>query len=174
MPAVAESSQGRAWIGVCNYCAKFVLAVPTGPPYYDPVIYPTPQPEPTDERVYDVSRHALDEARRCFTVEAYNACAAMARRAIQAAVLQKGAPDRRLVEQIDLLADQGLITRDLAAWAHEVRFIGNDGAHPPDNATEEEAKDAMDLAEQFLTVLYVAPAIAEARRKAREQAKAKK
>ena len=91
-----------------------------------------------------------------------------ARRAIQATVAERRAPEGNLLSQIDWLAAQGVITKDIATWAHEVPFVGNDGAHPPGKATESDAKDAVELAEQFLAVVYVSPAIAEARKRARE------
>jgi hypothetical protein len=46
-----------------------------------------------------------------------------------------------------------------------VRWVGNDAAHPNDqNVTKEDAEDSLKLAEQFLHILFVTPAIAKARR----------
>lgn len=134
-------------------------------------VIPTPVPSPTDEHIEENARLALEEAKVCFAAGAINACATMARRAIQAAIIDKGATKNRLIDQIDELAAKGLITQDLAAWAHEVRYAGNDGAHPKDRVTKEEAEDILELAEQFLTVLYVTPALAKERRKKREAKK---
>jgi hypothetical protein len=94
----------------------------------------------------------------------------MARRAIQAACLLKGASEKKpLFEQIDELARDGKITQDLRQWAHEVRYLGNDGAHPAsdpaqDAVTSDDAQDALELAEEFLGALFVTPAIAAERR----------
>ena len=44
-----------------------------------------------------------------------------------------------------------------------VRWVGNDAAHPGgDPVTAEDADAILKLAEQFLYVVYVAPAIAKA------------
>lgn len=70
-----------------------------------------------------------------------------------------------LQEQITELSDNGLITRDLKEWADVVRWIGNDAAHPgSDIVTAEDADAILKLAEQFLHVVYVAPAIAKSLR----------
>lgn len=51
-----------------------------------------------------------------------------------------------------------------------VRWIGNDAAHPnKDKVEREDAEDILSLAEQFLQVLYVAPAIAQTRRAIRKK-----
>ena len=43
-----------------------------------------------------------------------------------------------------------------------MRWVGNDAAHPDKQAvTKEDAEDILHLAEQFLNVIYVAPAIAK-------------
>lgn len=54
----------------------------------------------------------------------------MARRAIQNACLIKGAKDDKLHNQIGRLFNNGIITKDLRDFAHTVRLVGNDAAHP--------------------------------------------
>jgi len=69
------------------------------------------------------------------------------------------------VDQIEELANEGVITSELKEWAHVVRWVGNDAAHPDSlEVTEEDAEDILKLAEQFLHVLYVTPAIARERK----------
>lgn len=99
----------------------------------------------------------------------------MARRAMPNVALDKGAPTTReivkegktktvsmhLVQQIDWLFDEGIITKDLRDWAHAVRGIGNGGAHPADaededDMSKEDAQDAIELAKAFCAPLYVA------------------
>lgn len=85
----------------------------------------------------------------------------MARRAMQVAAMDKGASGDKLVSQIHDLQTVGKITTDLKDWADAVRWVGNDAAHPNGvQVTKDDAKDVLQLAEQFLHVLYVAPALA--------------
>lgn len=132
------------------------------------IIYPNPTPSPTDPLVPKELATDLDEAKRCFSVEAYRACATLARRCIQQACMMKGAKTGDLVAQIKELTSLAIITKDVEEWATVVRWVGNDAAHPgKDLVTKEDAEDVLKLAEQFLHVIFVTPAIAKARRAAR-------
>lgn len=149
------------WIGVCNACHQPVLVLNDGD-----VVYPTPLPKPTEKDIPELIRSDLDEAKACFSAGAYRAAAVMARRAMQVAALDKGATKDKLVAQITELQQSGKITTDLKDWADAVRWVGNDAAHPNGvQVTKDDADDVMQLAEQFLHVLYVAPALAAGIRK---------
>lgn len=146
----------RWWIGVCNFCQNPVLVLGSAQ-----VVYPQPLPEPTHADVPPRMRADLDEAKMCFSVSAWRAAAVMARRAMQSAAIEKGASKGRLVEQIDELQAKGQITSDLREWADAVRWVGNDAAHPDGQPVgREDAEEVLRLAEQFLHVLYVTPALA--------------
>ena len=101
----------------------------------------------------------------------------MSRRSLQSICLEKGAKEKDTLEiQIDWLFSQRVLTKDLQQWAHEVRYVGNNAAHPSKpsedkSVVREDAQDILDLLEQFAQVLYVAPAIAGERKKAREEKK---
>lgn len=144
------------WMGVCNACDMPVLVHNKGDH-----VYPSPLPKPTEQDIPQNIRSDLDEAKICFSSGAYRAAAVMARRAMQVAATDKGATSDKLVSQIHELRQKGKITEDLKEWADAVRWVGNDAAHPNGNAvTEDDAEDVLHLAEQFLHVLYVAPALA--------------
>jgi hypothetical protein len=156
-----RSSESHWWIGICNNCKDPVLIHNIGD-----TIYPHPLPSPTDVRIPEKIRHDLDEAKMCFSVDAYRACAVMARRVMQVTCIDKGSKKEKLVDQLSELATGGKITTDLKEWADVVRWVGNDAAHPgSDEVTKEDSEDILKLAEQFLNVIYVAPAIAQERRK---------
>lgn len=153
------------WIGICNNCQNPVLAKNDGEE-----IYPRPFPTPTDSRIPEPMRQDLIEAKFCFSIDAYRACAVMSRRTIQNACVDKGASKKELVQQINELQANGVITKDLREWADVVRWVGNDAAHPNKDTVEiDDAEDILSLAEQFLQVLYVAPSIAQTRRTIRKK-----
>jgi hypothetical protein len=80
---------------------------------------------------------------------------------MQVAAIDKGATADKLVQQIEQLHTNGKITAEIKDWAHAVRWVGNDAAHPGGLAMkEDEVSDVLHLAEQFLHVLYVSPALA--------------
>ena len=150
------------WIGICNACHQPSLVKEAGQ-----IIYPTPLPSPTDPNIPEELASDLNEAKKCFSIESYRASAVMSRRCIQTACILKGAANGNLIAQIEELTSKGVITHEIEEWATVVRWVGNDAAHPnKDTVEKEDAKDALDLAEQFLHVIFVAPAIAKIRRAA--------
>lgn len=162
--AIWEKRPGcRWWIGICNACQNPSLVLNQGD-----CIYPQPLPSPTDPNIPKDLASDLDEAKMCFAVNCYRACAVMGRRCIENACMAKGATSKNLVAQIQELTQDGIITKDIEEWATVVRWVGNDAAHPgKDPVTKEDAEDCLRLAEQFLHVIFVTPAIAKARRTAR-------
>jgi hypothetical protein len=124
--------------------------------------------KPNDDVAKEIPSHiAADfkEALRCRFVEAHNATAEMCRRAVQASCHQLGAPDDKLVKQIDWLAQQGTITNPLKEMAHRVRLGGNLGAHPPEDPNDPEEivigpeySDAViEFTRDFFQHVYVMP-----------------
>lgn len=162
--AIWDTKEGyQWWIGICNGCQQPVLVLNRGDR-----IYPKPLPSPTDPHVPENLASDLNEAKMCFAVNCYRACAAMARRCIQNACMAKGTKSNDLVAQIQELKQAGIITKDIEEWATVVRWVGNDAAHPgEDPVTKKDAEDCLKLAEQFLHVIFVTPAIAKALRTAR-------
>ena len=155
-----KNVKDKWWIGVCNCCGDPVLILNEGE-----LIYPNPLPTPTDARIPEKIRVDLEEAKICMNASAFRAAAVIARRAIQHACMDKGATQRNLVDQINALATNGVLTNDLKEWANVVRWVGNDAAHPSNDKVErDDAEDILNLCEQLLNVLYVAPAIAQANR----------
>jgi HEPN domain-containing protein len=151
------------WIGICNGCSEPCLILNNGD-----IVYPSPLPKPTSKLIPSFLKEDLDESKKCFSNGCYRASAVMARRVIQSACKDKGAKENDLVKQIQELTQAGIITKDIEEWAHVVRWIGNDAAHVnKDPVTKEDADDCLQLAEQFLHVVYVTPAIAKAQRTAR-------
>jgi len=157
----------KFYIGITNCCHDAVLvAVKKN----KTIIYPSPMPEPTDKHIPDNIASDLDEAKICFVNECFRGCAVMARRAIQNACIAKGAKKDKLQHQIDELFELNKITKDLKDFAHTVRLVGNDAAHPDEISVEkDEAEDILELAKQFLQVLFVTPAIAAERMKKRSE-----
>lgn len=98
------------------------------------------------------------EAIKCFEVEAYRASAALCRRSLQSAVIDRGATKtKKLVKQIDEIA----VASDIKDWANQIRILGNWGAHPDDDILKDvdqaTAKEIIDFIKSFFTYVYVMP-----------------
>lgn len=148
-------------IAVCPSCHNCVLlkGEPNGQSFNVKNIYPASQPSPTDERMPADIRRDIEESKLALSVGAFNASAAMSRRALQRACKTKGSKKSDLIDQINELADNKIITTDIKELAHTVRLVGNDGAHPNEvNVDASDAKEILELAEQFMEIIFIAPA----------------
>ena len=103
----------------------------------------------------------FSEALRCFHVKSYKATVTMCRRSIQASAKDLNASGKRLIEQIGDLADKGKITEPLKEMAHQIRKIGNDGAHPDDDllkdVDEQDAAEIVEFVREYFNHIYVMP-----------------
>jgi hypothetical protein len=156
-------------MGKCNACHKPLLVKDIGG-----VVYPPPQPGPVSEAIPEPMRSDLREAKQCLAVAAWNAAVVMARRALQCAAVEQGAPvgrDWPLWKQIKWLDDNRKVTTQQREWADAARWVGNHGAHDtePDVAngkpviTDVSADDAhatVELVEHLFDALYVAAHLA--------------
>jgi hypothetical protein len=158
LPTGATARYG-AW--VCDACHQPVVGEPA--PSGEPVrYYPQRVAEPSLPDVPDDVAADAREAHRCFSVGAHRAAVVMARRAMQSAALENGAPDQPLVEQIDWLEGQRLITPQMREVAHAIRLAGNVGAHPDRDGLrdvgEPDAQAVIEFLDDFLKYVYEIPA----------------
>lgn len=159
-----DSERKNTWtMKKCNSCHGVVMLKNHGE-----TIYPSPLPSPIDERIIELVKIDLKEAKLCYSVSAFKATVVLSRRALQSICIDKGAHQtKKLYEQIQDLADRGVITNDLKDWATEVRYVGNDGAHPGEEITLEDAEAILKLTEQIANVIYIMPEIAKELRQKR-------
>jgi hypothetical protein len=107
----------------------------------------------------DVGNYWL-EARRSIEGKNWTAAALMARSAVQLVARSHEAIGKNLKEEIDNLAAKGLILPSMRDFAHEVRVLANEGAHPqPGTAgtNEKDAKDVVKFLSFLMTVMYNLP-----------------
>ena len=135
--------------------------------------YPLDNPEKSVEKVIPAGvRDDYVEALRCDTVRAYKAAVVMCRRSLQASCRNLNAEGKNLINQIDDLAAKDTITAALKNMAHEIRKLGNEGAHPDEDGlgdvTEEDSDDIIEFTRQYFEHVYVMPARSEAYRQRRE------
>ena len=101
----------------------------------------------------DVGRYWL-QARRSLEGKNWDAASLMARSAIQLVARYQGAKGNSLKQEIDDLADKGLLPPIMKEWSHEVRELGNESTHPDPGGAGTDQKDARDVVE-FLDTLMV-------------------
>jgi hypothetical protein len=93
---------------------------------------------------------------------------------LQASCKDFAAEGKNLINQIDDLASKGKITIALRDMAHDVRKLGNEGAHPDEDGlgdvTQADADDIIEFTRQYFEHVYVMPARSAAFKKRREGA----
>jgi hypothetical protein len=101
------------------------------------------------------------QARDSLKNENWDAANVMARSALQFVVRDKKAVEGRLKDQIDDLADKGVLHPLMKDWANEVRLLANESAHPkapnPKEFTPQDAKDIVNVLDLLLLYLYDLP-----------------
>lgn len=107
----------------------------------------------------DVGRFWL-QAKRSIEGKNYDAAALMARSALQIVLRKHEAKGNNLNQEIDDLADKGLLPPIMKEWAHTVRLVGNDAAHPkPDEVgpPPQDVKELVRFLDFLLEYLYDLP-----------------
>jgi len=107
----------------------------------------------------NIGRYWL-QAHRSVQQENWDAAAVMARSAMQLALREHGATGRTLAQEVESLANTGVLPPLMKEWSHEVRELGNESAHPGVSQDPTEPADAKDIVEYLdfmLGYLYTLP-----------------
>jgi len=146
----------------CGVCAGFVMVLWAGAHgNHDFRVLPWPRKvaNAPDHWPSDIGRYWV-QAHRSLSDENWDAAAVMARSALQLSLRQLEAGGRTLKDEIEDLASKGLLPPIMNEWAHEVRELGNDSAHPKPGqpaTSPEDARDMVQFLDYFLEYLYTLP-----------------
>jgi hypothetical protein len=105
-------------------------------------------PEP--KKYYDWSipnlvRDSLEEAQKCYKGKAFDACAVMCGRVLEAICVEYKTKDKSLQGRLKELLDQHVIDKRIFDWADALRLSRNTGAHATSEKISKE--DALNLLE---------------------------
>lgn len=163
----------------CNHCNELILFIYAKKNNQWELVdqYPKRIPKLHESIPDNVGRDYV-EAIKCFDVGANKASVVMCRRALQNSIIEKGAKKDRLVDQIDELYQNQIITKDIKDWAHEIRLTGNIGAHPDEDGledvTQKDADELLKFMEEHLNYVYVMPSIVAEKRAKKDLKKTNK
>lgn len=126
-----------------------------------------PQADQVDAPISTPPRAAkfFIEAKEDFTRGRYETSAMNCRKVIDIATksLHLGDEDK-LVRRISALRETGLITQEMADWAHIVRIDTNGAVHSDEEFTKEEVDQLLKFTEVFLTYSFTLPAMVASKR----------
>jgi hypothetical protein len=92
--------------------------------------------------------------------ENWDATAVMARSALQAALRDYKAKGKNLKQEIDDLANKGILPPIMKEWSDQIRELGNVSAHPnssQDPTNPQDARDIVNFLDFLLEYLYDLP-----------------
>jgi hypothetical protein len=112
-----------------------------------------PQHWPNNIKRYWVQAHDTAAS------ENWDAATVMARSALQQAVRDHGAKGSNLRAEIDDLAGRGVLPSHMKDWAHELRLLANESAHPDNSTTpnQTDVSDILSFLDFLLVYLYTLP-----------------
>lgn len=104
--------------------------------------------------------------------ENWDAASLMARSAMQSALRDRQARGKNLKEEINDLANKGILPPVMKEWANELRELGNETAHPKSNQepiNKNDVRDVVNFLDFLLEYLYSLPKQIEDYRKRKEE-----
>jgi hypothetical protein len=144
----------------CSNCQKYVLALSLGNPGANLRVWP--ELKAVGAAVPTPARDYLEQAIE--SIHAPAGAVMLAASAIDAMLREKGYRDGVLYSRIEEAEKQHLITKEMAAWAHEIRLDANDQRHADESSplpTESDATKVVDFAQALAEFLFVLPARVE-------------
>ncbi len=149
----------------CNNCTGYVMTLwstpSSGSLMHEYKVLPWPlRVEKYPEHWPEAVGRFWIQARRSLTDENWDAAALMARSALQSALREQDAEGKSLYNEIEDLSEKGILPLIIKEWAHNVRALGNDAAHPQvdQEATDpKDAKDIVNFLDFLLEYLYTLP-----------------
>ena len=140
----------------CGVCFQGVILRDYGPE--NPFVLPLAKddiPEHLPENVGRFFRQGVDNVKQ----RNWDAAGSMFRKTLESA-LKHRFPDNAknsLATQIKKAVEDRKLTPEMAEWADQIRFWGNEAAHEDEPFTEEDARQMGEFTELFLTYLFTLP-----------------
>jgi len=149
----------------CSSCKHLVLAksANTGSPWNElntlPVENVWPSAKPLSLDIPQRARNYLQQAIE--SVLAPDGAAMLSGSAVDAMLKDKGYKDGSVYHRIEAASKDGILTKSMADWAHEVRLGSNRPRHSDDenpHVSDREARQSIEFAEALAQFLFVLPA----------------
>lgn len=121
----------------------------------DSSLYPSGLPLRNIDGLPSEVRDAYNEARRCFSVEAYTGSELLCRKILMHVAVEKGATEGAdFSSYLKYLADAGYITPPMEPWVALIREHGNRSTHDIAPPERNRAASTLSFTEQMLRSIY--------------------
>lgn len=137
---------------ICPNCGK-----PTFFDHYDNQI-PAEKYGNDIEFLPDNVHELYEEARLCFSVNAFTSSALACRKLLMNIAVDKGAKEGLyFVNYVDYLNENNFIPPNGKDWVDEIRNLGNEATHEISLKTKDDAEEAINFTEMLLKFIYEYP-----------------
>jgi hypothetical protein len=150
----------------CGNCAGFVHVLWSASEWggglhnFRVLPWPIGKPKAPEHWPDNITRYWV-QAHDTAKSENWDAAALMARSALQVAVRSHGAKGGSLNKEIDDLASRGVLPSHMKDWAHELRLLANESAHPDTSEAvtpnKADVSDVLRFLDFLLVYLYNLP-----------------
>ena len=149
----------------CGHCGHGIIALFQGGYsslekfYTDEIkgVYPAPPSEDAPLFTPERTKRFFQQGMSSLHIGNPDAAGAMFRKSLESGLNEKfSSNERNLIGKIKDAASKGLITDEMADWAHHIRISGNEAAHN-DDYTMEQARTLRVFTELVLTYLFELP-----------------
>lgn len=158
LTAQDDGTNARKWrVYICQRCGGVVTASSAAD--YNEVNEVYPEPEFVDELIPVKVRTYLQQA--IDSVFAPAGSVMLCASAVDAMLKERGYLEGKLYPRINKATENGLLTEEMARWAHQVRLDANDQRHSDEDSampTVEEAKQSIKFTQTLAELLFVLPA----------------
>lgn len=112
------------------------------------------------EHVPDIVNNIYNEARDCYSVNAFTAVVLLCRKILMHIAVERGADENKnFVYYVDYLKEHNLITATSRDWVDKIRQVGNNANHELVQEDSEEAKRILTFTSMLLMTTYEYPAM---------------
>ena len=112
------------------------------------------------EHVPDIVNNIYNEARDCYSVNAFTAVVLLCRKILMHIAVEQGADENKnFVYYVDYLKEHNLITATSRDWVDKIRQVGNNANHELVKENSEEAKRILTFTSMLLMTTYEYPAM---------------
>lgn len=153
--------------GICGVCNRGVILCM----FRDTINDVLPKVDVTlPEHLPDNVSRFLEQGNDSISQKNWDAAGGMFRKTLEAALKNKFSKNAKdtLNEQIEKAAVAGGLTSDLADWADQIRFLGNDAIHDDNPFPCEDAKELANFTELVMIYLFTLPEMLKEAKKKRE------
>ena len=115
-----------------------------------------PQDSDIDDKIPQITRIPLTEARLCFKAKAFSACAVMCGKAIEGLCKHHKTTSNNFAAALKELKERKVIDSRLFQWSEELRKHRNIGAHASnEKISKENAQDLLDFSTAICEYVFI-------------------